>query len=134
MANRRTKKQYADAFSNPRLPFSHSAGEPHTAKLILFPNGRPGAVWIESIDGQRQFSVEASDGPAGLSIRIYTLNGATPRVYHDGRYLEICSYKPDEHSQAYARWYAHEETEADVQLLGDSYRRRATPNHNAEGM
>lgn len=88
-SRRRTKRQYLKAFDVPTMPLAIGSADDAGARLILFPNGRAGAIWIESADGQRKFSIEASDGPAGLGLNIYTLVGETPMVHASGRHTEI---------------------------------------------
>lgn len=128
MTRRRTKADYQRAFDIPSLPFAGPGPDDNGARLILFPNGQRGTIWIESHDGARKFALSASDGPHGLGIRLDAIVGLPPRVWHDGRSIEACIYRPDECAQAYARWYAHEETEADIALLGESYRRAEGSN------
>lgn len=96
--------------------------------VTLWPNGNR-EIWVKSGDQSLGFSIQFSEGPHGLSAKLYYFGGslsehADVRVDHFGNHVEICQYRPDAKAQAFKRWYAHEETEADIALLGEDYRRK----------
>jgi hypothetical protein len=94
-------------------------------KTTLWPNGER-EIWVKSADGTQGFSVRFSEGPYGLSLQVNFLHLRTPpdiRIEEIGTYVGICQYRSDPKSQAFKRWYVEEETEADIALLGDGYRR-----------
>jgi hypothetical protein len=109
-----------------------------STRVTLWPNGQGNReIWFKTADGKQGFSLSVSEGPHGLGARLYFFGGPSDIrpdvvVSQYGRNVEICQYKPDEKAQAFKRWYAHEETEADIALLGESYRRTKTKASLAE--
>lgn len=131
MARKRMLKDYVALYHNPE----HLAPG---VQVTLWPNGEP-EIWLKTADGLG-LRVKVGNGPAGLGLCIdrmtatpdLTVSGMvpngpeTPVPCIDGAYsLEVCQHRTDARSQAFKRWYLHQETDADVALLGDGYRRRA---------
>lgn len=103
-------------------PFNGRRGKP--ADAYTLPEGQ---YVIKTPDGRLGLTIRVSDGPHGLGVEIKTHVG-TPKLTvadTDERYASIVQYRPTEQAQAFARWYQQQETEQDVQLLGESYRRAA---------
>ena len=116
MARRRTLKQYAELFRNPYKLFGNGPDN-MGAKVTLWPNGES-EIWIQG-SGGKGFRLTASEGPAGLSIKLSTFIGS-PAITISGnatgdyapiqnvpeaRHLELCQYNSDERSQAFKAWY-----------------------------
>lgn len=94
-------------------------------------------ICIESPDGQHSVSILADVGRHGLGFTIRHRFGSTPltvRPYDqnyqdmtpaldDVQELAITCYNANEEAQAFKRWYGHQETESDLQVLGPKYRR-----------
>lgn len=106
--------------------------------ICLWPNGDR-RIWIHSADHKQFLSIEVSEGPHGLSVRIGT-NFATNAplqvrsipwhvVNSQGqeergeREVDVVQYRDTDQARAFARWYQREETDADVALLGWQYQR-----------
>lgn len=101
-----------------RDPFSlFGQGADNTgASVKLWPNGER-EIWIQGAG--KGFRISASEGPAGLSLRISTFAAAPPitisgnaagdyepiKGLPDARHLELCQYNSDAHSQAFKEWY-----------------------------
>lgn len=85
-----------------------------------------GQYWIKSADGRLGVTLTVgTDGPYGIGLQIDTHVG-TPTLTiasPDGNHIELCQYRDDPKSQAFRRWYLHQETPADLALLGPEYRR-----------
>ena len=105
------------------------------AEIYSLPAGR---YWTRGAD-IGSIEIHVSDGPAGVSIRVkrFPLSPDlvisdifTPRAESDPAptgdpvaEVTVTQYRTDERSQAFARWYRHAETEADIAILGPEYRR-----------
>ena len=99
---------------------------PGSPTVTLWPHGER-RIWVKTADGLG-LELELSEGPHGLAVRIYAFGGPLDnkpnlRAHSYGRIVEVCQYRDTPEAQAFARWYAHEETPEDVALLGPSYRR-----------
>lgn len=108
MSKRRTKKQYMMLFNQPHLLFDG-------CEVILWPNGEP-EIWIKSDD--KGFRITASEGPAGLGLRVNRFVGG-PSITVTGNLDPDCEvapqadffevtmtqYSSDLNSQAFKRWY-----------------------------
>ena len=97
-----------------------------------------GTYWINGVDGAA-IKLTVSEGPAGIGIRVASSVGA-PRLTltdtldfrehgTDGTYNEIgaCQYRMDAYSQAFRSWILGTETDADIAILGNEYRRKVSP-------
>lgn len=96
--------------------------------ITLWPNAAR-EIWVRTEDHQLGFKIEFSEGPHGLSARLYFFGGSAdvrPDIvaHAFGRYADVTQYRSTDQAQAFKRWYAHEETDADIALLGESYRRK----------
>ncbi len=106
------------------------------ADIYRLPAGR---YWVSGVNGEN-IEISISDGPSGVGIRVKGFNGSLPFVeterfawgkedppaQNDGfTEISVCQYRPDPRSQAFSRWYRNQETEADIAILGEEYRRKA---------
>lgn len=108
--HRHYKADYARLFDDPGALF-------RDCKVTLFPNGEP-EIWIQSGDGLG-VRVRASNGKAGLGVEVRTFIGApgldafpdmaTRIDVRDARGIDIVQYRGDDASQAFRRWYHHDE-------------------------
>lgn len=127
---KRTKKDYAALFSDPGKLFGADT------ETILWPNGQK-EIWLKERGGGAGATVTAGKGPHGFCVRVKahvgtreaTLSGMRGKHYDpvdvdDIREVEFCFMGTDAKAQAFKRWYQKRETDADVALLGESYRRR----------
>lgn len=118
---KRTKRAYVALFDNPTALFGNGPDNPGV-EAILYPNGER-ELWIKDARGHG-VCIRASAGPAGFGLTIRTFGDAPMTIAsHEGRYIELVQYNSDERSQAFARWYAGKETDADIAILGENYRR-----------
>ena len=112
----------------------------HKAEAYALPCG---TYWVNGVDGAA-IKLTVSEGPAGIGIRVASSAGA-PRLTltdtldfrpngNDGTWNEIsaCQYRTDAYSQAFRSWILGIETESDIALLGDEYRRK--PLHESGGI
>lgn len=130
---KRTQAEYIRLYKNPNhLDPPHASGG--GAEVTIFPNGER-EVWIKSPEGDLGFTLHVSHGPAGLGLRV-TAHTGRPMVTVFGesngepadledKHLELCQYRADSRSQSFKRWYAHRETESDIEILGEKYRRHS---------
>jgi len=122
---RRTLKRYQELYRNPYSLFPAGPNS-EGVKTTIFPNGE-NEIWFQANDGLG-IRVTAGNGPAGLGIRVQRFIAGNPlTVTDDGLTGEVsvCQYRQDDRSQAFKRWYLHQETEADLEILGADYRRKA---------
>jgi hypothetical protein len=117
MSRRRTLKKYETLYRDRTSLFPN-------VETVLWPNGKP-EIWFKTPDGLG-FRVRVSNGPAGLGVNVQSFVG-TPNMSdaygNDDFDVELCQYRQDARSQAFKRWYRKQETEADITLLGETYRR-----------
>lgn len=125
MSRRRTLKRYENLYRDPTSLFPASDGA-RQLETILFPNGE-NEIWLRTPDGLG-VRIVASNGPHGLGVRVGSFVG-TPKITapdtQDEIEVELCQYRQDARSQAFRRWYRHEETTEDVALLGAEYKRNS---------
>jgi hypothetical protein len=105
---KRTKRAYAALFDEPSYLFGNGT------ETVLFPNGERD-IWIKNTRGTKGFSIRASDGPCGFSVRIRAFNNDGVTVHSDYlpttsrleglREVECIDYYSDEYAQAFKRWY-----------------------------
>lgn len=129
---KRTLKDYEALYRNP-LHLAPPGPASTGAEVILFPNGER-EIWVRSGDGFGGMRIRISDGPAGLSIHVNSFVGTADMdvvVDAPGRDIGLVQYRSDQRSQAFRRWYKDNSagsdtlTEADIAILGESYRRKA---------
>jgi hypothetical protein len=114
-------------------PINARRGKP--ADVYALPHGK---YWTPGINGEN-LCIEVSEGKAGVAIRVHAFGpklsltecldlrpGAPDFTAPAETFSEVsvCQYRSDPESQAFARWYQHRETDADVALLGPEYKRR----------
>jgi len=127
IGRKRTKAAYLRLYDDPTLlDGSYIPNAKQRAAVTLFPNGEP-EVWVTTDGGSDGFRVMFSAGPYGLSVTVRRFIGTEPLAVTDNGEgsgeVNVCQYRPDERSQAFKRWYLNEETEDDIALLGEGYRR-----------
>ena len=130
-----TKKLLGELGSNLSSLWRRDATDGLPFKVIPFPNGQAGELWIKSADGSLGFSIRISEGKAGLSLTVRRFIGMEPMTvhsdhpdamrlgHHDVAEVSVCQYHSDERSLAFKRWYFGEATEDDIAILGPEYRR-----------
>ena len=103
------------------------------AEIYSLPAGR---YWTRGADGG-SIEIQVSEGLAGVSVRVKRFSMSpdlvisdmfAPRAESDPvptgdpvAELTVTQYRTDERSPAFARWYRHAETEADIAILGPGY-------------
>lgn len=123
MSRRRTKAAYLRLYDDPTSLFPVGK-ECKPVSVTLFPNGE-GEIWIQG-SGGKGFRITASEGPAGLGLRIsqfvgappMTIMGNIPADFHvvdadydavpslpDASEISITQYNRDERSQAFREAY-----------------------------
>lgn len=134
MARKRTKKQYANLFDNPRALF-HGGPDDTGVSVTLWPNGER-EIWLRDDNGRGGVRITASRGPVGMGIRISKFVGTGPltvRAYgddysdatnapsFDAREIDMVFYDQTEKAQAFKRWYDGERTADLAAILGPEY-------------
>lgn len=108
------KKDYAELFNAP-FSFFGSVALSLNKRFSVKPQ-----LYIESKNGER-FTIEASEGKAGFTLRIRSMNNATivdahkwkrpedaplpDLVGEEVNEIELCIYHKEEWSQAFKKWY-----------------------------
>lgn len=115
---KRTKRAYLRLFDHTNYLFGRGT------RTTLFPNGER-EIWITNADGTASFSIVASDGPAGFSVRIKSAVGTLPadahvmtrrdyvtRIIEDVREISFTAYYPDAYAQQFRKWYLSDARDA----------------------
>lgn len=129
---KRTRKLFASLRDNLAPIFGPSTTG---FTVTTFPNGIAHDVWVQSKDGRLGFSVHIGEGPYGLSVDVRSFDSrrfsvssddpSDPTGYASRREVHATLYRDTAEAEAFRRWYHHEETSADVALLGPDYARKA---------
>ncbi len=117
MANREQLKKYAQFKQLCDDPMSYAQG----CRVVLFPNGEKGTIWVSDKSGRCSMQIEISCGKAGLGVRVkhsvgtapITISGNQHPDYEVQPHIEMnevsCTqYFADDKSQAFKAWHGLE--------------------------